>query len=170
MLRPSHFSLQKAGRQFSRSSNCLARRPARLRICGPRIFAFDLMLYHHRGAAVSALNRKAPKATKCRPTLTSASSGETVHRLMDMQRGTTMASRLISAVAPVGASFALIVLSACTAMAADMIRPKRDLMSHAPYCVASEQADKGRLHLAMRRGPGEERSAPRMALVLGVAF
>jgi hypothetical protein len=80
--------------------------------------------------------------------------------------------RLISAVAPVGVSFSLIALSACTAMAADAIKPKGDITSHRQYCVASDPAatERGRLRFAMRRGPGEDRVAPRMALVLGVAF
>jgi hypothetical protein len=80
--------------------------------------------------------------------------------------------RLISAVAPVAASFGLIALSAGTATAADAIKPKKDITNQAQYCMVSEPVltERGRLRLAMRRAPGEERSVPRMALMLGVAF
>jgi hypothetical protein len=78
--------------------------------------------------------------------------------------------RLISVVAPVGAS--LIALTACTAAAADTIKPKRDIPAQARCLTVSQLmvTEKGRPQVATRRGAGEERSTPRMALVLGTAY
>jgi hypothetical protein len=83
-----------------------------------------------------------------------------------------MDRRLISAVAPVGASFGLIALGTCTAMAADAIKPNRYMTTHARCFVVSEPAatGRGRYRVAMRHVVGEEHSPPRMALVLGIAF
>jgi hypothetical protein len=80
--------------------------------------------------------------------------------------------RLISTVAPVGVSLGLMTLGTSTAGAADVLKPKRDVPGQMQCLKASELPDteKGKLRIAIRRGTGTERSAPRMALVLGVAF
>lgn len=82
-----------------------------------------------------------------------------------------MDRRLISAVASVGA-LGLIALASGTAIAADLTKSKRDIVSHGPFCAVFEAAvtERGKSRVATRRGTGEERGPPRMALVLGVAF
>jgi hypothetical protein len=109
--------------------------------------------------------------------LTEASAGETFIRLYGfdepaMERGAVMDWRLISTVAPVGVSLGLMTLGASTAGAADVVKPKRDVPGQMQCLKVSELPDteKGKLRIAMRRGTGAEHSAPRMALVLGVAF
>ena len=80
--------------------------------------------------------------------------------------------RLASTVAPVGVSLGLVTLGVCTAGAADVIKPKRDLPGQMQCLKSSEMpaVEKDKPRIAIRRGAGAEHGAPRMALVLGVAF
>ena len=82
-----------------------------------------------------------------------------------------MDRRLISAVASVG-MVGLIALGTGAAIAGDVTKSKRAIASHAPFCAVFEPAaaEGGKSRAATRRATGEERGAPRMALVLGVAF
>ncbi len=80
--------------------------------------------------------------------------------------------RLISTVAPVGVSLGLMTLGIGTAGAADVVKLKRDVPGQMQCLKVSDLPDteKGKPRIAIRRGTGTEHRAPRMALVLGVAF
>jgi hypothetical protein len=64
----------------------------------------------------------------------------------------------------------LMTLGTSAAGAADVVKPKRDVPGQMQCLKVSDLPDteKGKPRIAIRRGTGA--SAPRMALVLGVAF
>jgi hypothetical protein len=80
--------------------------------------------------------------------------------------------RLASTFAPIGVSLGLVTFGACTAGVADVVKPKRDLPGQAQCLKSSElqAVEKDKTRIAIRRGPGAEHGAPRMALVLGVTY
>jgi hypothetical protein len=80
--------------------------------------------------------------------------------------------RLLSTVAPVGMSLGLMTLGACTAGAADVVKPKRDVPG-SMHCLKVAELpviEKEKAPVAIRHRAGAEHGAPKMALVLGVAF